>query len=605
MTPTLTAFLLRARSGPAWATPGVPLEWHPEHVLLDDADGTVAALAFETAGALRVACELVLFAPQREASGPDGGEDLRYLQSFASAAGAHFVRPGAGTAAAIHRRRFALPGRVLASAVPGAAAAGALGMLVLPTCALECAAGMAGEPLLLARPRVVGVEWTGVPDPGVSGHDLLLALERRLAGEGAGAVLECFGIGLLSLPMSERFSIASRAGVLSGALATLFPSDDRTRGWLRASGRDADWRRFEGPEGHEGAFDSVVSLDLSRVRPERPEGTRVRIGPFAEDDDVHALARALAHSPRRPEVAFEVVVPGRMALDAWTAAGTLDVLRAAGAEIMDRADPIAATLPAGTLLLGGDPLSESMHERGVWTCAARLTLHSPAEAMVSAGAATHAAPPAWDDVIEPAGGAIERGSHHKPGALPPAHVSAFRAVALIEAGDDATAARMLPWGPRAWAARADADDLAAALFRPLDPEAPARARAHGTCVVVAGERFGGGAHAEAVARASAALGLRAVIATSYAEGSERLLALHGVLPLRWLEPGDRREVRVGDELEVPPPTGPAPGGRVALRHLTRGFTFDVRCDLELPLRELARAGGLLRAMRDALAEDAR
>lgn len=605
MQPTLTAFLLRARSGPAWASPGAPIEWRPEHVLLDDADGTVAALAFETAGATRVACELVLFAPQREASGPDGGEDLRYLQSFASAAGAHFVRPGAGTAAAIHRRRFALPGRVLASAVPGAAAAGALGMLVLPACALECAAGMAGEPLLLARPRVVGVEWTGVPDPGVSGHDILLALERRLAGEGAGAVLECHGIGLLSLPMNDRFAIAARAGALTGALATLFPSDDRTRAWLRAAGRDADWRRLEGPEGGEGAFDSLISLDLSRVRPERPEGTRVRIGPFAEDEDVHALARTLAHGKRHDDVPLEVVVPGRMALDAWTAAGTLEALRAAGAQIMDRADPLAASLPAGTLLMGGDPENEAAAERGVWTCAARLTAHTPAEAMVSAGAPTRGAPPVWDDVLEPAGGTVERGTHHRAGLLPPAHVEAFRAVALIEAGDDAAAPRLLPWGPRAWAARADADELAAALFRPLDPEAPARARAHGSCIVVAGERFGGGPHAEAVARAAAALGVRAVIATSYVEGEERLLALHGVLPLRWLEPADRREVRAGDELEVPPPTGPAPGGRVALRHLTRGFTFDVRCDLELPLRELARAGGLLHAMRDALAEGAR
>ncbi len=605
MTPTLTAFLLRARGGPTWAAQGVPIEWRPEHVLLDDADGTVAALAFETSGAARTACELVLFAPQREASGPDGGEDLRYLQSFASATGAHFVRPGAGTADAIHRRRFALPGRVLASAVPGASAAGALGMLVLPACALECAAGMAGEPLLLARPRVVGVEWTGVPDPGVSGHDILLALERRLAGEGAGAVLECFGVGLLSMPMSERFAIAARAPALTGALATLFPSDDRTRAWLRAVGRDADWRRLEGPEGPEGAFDSVVSLDLSRVRPERPEGTRVRIGPFADDDDVHALARALAKGPRQDDVALEVVVPGRIALDAWTAAGTLDTLRAAGAQVMDRADPLAAALPTGTLLMGGDPASEAAFERGVWTCAARLTAHTPAEAMVSAGSPTLGGPPAWDDVLEPAGGNIERGAHHRPGVLPPPHDQAFRAVALIEAGDDASAARLLPWGPRAWAARADADELAAALFRPLDPEAPARARALGSCVVVAGERFGGGLHAEAVARAAAALGVRAVIATSYAAGSERLLALHGVLPLTWLERSDRREVRAGDELEVPPPVGPAPGGRVSLRHLTRGFTFDVRCDLELPLRELARAGGLLHAMRDALAEGTR
>ena len=96
MTPTLTSFLLRSHGGPAWPNAGTPIEWSPDHVLLDDADGTVAALAFEATGATRVACELVLIAPQRESSGPDGVADLRFLQSFASKFGAHFARPGAG-----------------------------------------------------------------------------------------------------------------------------------------------------------------------------------------------------------------------------------------------------------------------------------------------------------------------------------------------------------------------------------------------------------------------------------------------------------------------------------------------------------------------------
>jgi aconitate hydratase len=604
---TLTSFLLRSHGGPALPAPGTPLEWRPDHVLLDDTDGTVAALEFEATGSTRVACELVLLAPQREASGPDDVEDLRFLQSFASAAGARFARPGAGTAAAVHRRRFAMPGRVLASSVPGAGAAGALGMLALPAAAIDCAAAMAGEPLLLDRPRVVGVELTGVPDPGVSGHDVLLAIERRLAGEGSGAVLECFGIGLLGLPVADRIGIAARAAGVTGALAALFPSDDRTRAWLRACGRDADWRRLEGPlDAAEADFDSVISLDLSRLRPERAEGASVRIALFAEDDDVHALARCLARSPRRADIALEVVVPGRMALEAWTVAGTLQALKDAGAQVVDRADPLAASVPPGALLLGGDPLDDLSRERGVWTCAALLTGTTPAEAMVSAGLAPSAPPPAWDEVLEPAGGEVERGAHHRPSPLALPHDEPFRAVALIEAGDDANAARLLPWGPRAWAARADAEELAAALFRPLDPDAPARARALGTTVVVAGENYGGGRHAEPVARATAALGVRAVIAASYAGGQDRLLALHGVLPLTWLVPGDRREVRSGDELEIPPPPPlPGSGGRVAVRHLTRGFTFDVRCDLEVPLREVARAGGLLRAVRETLSEGSR
>jgi aconitate hydratase len=603
MTSTLTAFLLRVHGGHAWPAVGTPIEWRPGHVVLDDTDGTVAALAFAATGATRVACELVLVAPQREASGPDGLADLRFLQSFASASGAHFARPGAGTAGALHRRRYAAPGRVLASAVPGAAAAGALGMLALPASALECAAAMAGEPLLLPRPRVVGVELNGVPDPGVNGYDVLLALERRLAGEGAGAVLEFHGIGLFSLPVSERLAIAARAGPIAGALAALFPSDDQTRAWLRECGRDVDWRRLEGPE--EG-FEELVSLDLSAVRPERAVGPSVRVGVFAEDEDVHALARALARSHRAEHVALEVVVPGRVSLAGWTAAGTLAALKEAGAVVLDRADPAAGTTPAAAVLMGGEPTDEAARERGVWSCAALLTGNSAAEAMVSAGHARPLPAPQWDDLLEPAGGDAEPGPHHQQGLVPPVHDAAFRAVVLLDAGDDAGAARLLPWGPRAWAARADANELSSALFRPLDSDAPARARALGWCVVVAGEGYGGGRHSEPIARATAALGVRAVIAASYSGEHDRLLALHGVLPLTWLAAGDRHEVRAGDELEIPPPaSSPGRGGRVSVRHLTRGFTFDVRCDLEVPLRELARSGGLLRAVREAVSTSER
>jgi aconitate hydratase len=598
----LTAFLLRAHGGPAWPPPGSPMDWRPDHVLLDDADGTVAALAFEAAGGTRVACERVLVSPQREASGPDGVEDLRFLQSFASASGAHFARPGSGTAATVYLQRFATPGRVLASAVPGAAAAGAVGELVLPASALECAVAMAGELLPAARPRVVGVELTGVPDPGVTGLDILVAIEGRLAGEGTGAVLEFHGIGLLSLPMTDRFAIASRARAVTGALTALFPSDDAVRAWLRGLGRDADWRRFETGAAE---FDGAVALDLSAVRPLRAEAACVRIGPFAADEEVRALARSLARSPRRPDVGLEVVVPGRASLAAWSEDGTLAALEAAGASVLDRADPMAALPPADAALAGGDPADETPRERGVWACAALLTGLTPAEAMVSAGPLVTSPMPVDSAVLEPAGGAVERGSHHRPAPFGTRHDEPFRAVVLLDAGEDAGAVRLLAWGPRAWVARADAEELAAALFRPLDPEAHARARAAGETVVIAGEAYGGGRHAEPVARATAALGVRAVIASSFADGHDRLLALHGVLPLTWSEPGDRREVSSGDELEIPPPPETQVAGvRVAVRHLTRGFTFDVRCDLPPPLRELAGAGGLLRATRETLAAGA-
>src|SRR5262249_56620115 len=135
----------------------------------------------------------------------------------AGAAGGHCGRPGAGPAGALPRRRFGSPGRVLASAAPGASAAGALGMLALPACALECAAAMAGEPLLVPRPRVAGVEITGVPDPGVAGIDVLAAGGRRPAGGGEGGLAEFPRPGVVRAAVAARAPVPRPAGPARGA----------------------------------------------------------------------------------------------------------------------------------------------------------------------------------------------------------------------------------------------------------------------------------------------------------------------------------------------------------------------------------------------------
>src|SRR5262249_29404405 len=149
------------------------------------------------------------------------------------------------------------------------------------------------------------------------------------------------GVGLLSLSMADRLSMAARAGGMVGALSALFPSDDRTRAWMRARGRDADWRRLEAAQQ---GFDTHVALDLALVRPVRADGPRVRVGPFVEDEEVLALARCVERSGLRPGVSLELVAPGRASLAVWTEAGALATLERAGATVLDRASPTASTV---------------------------------------------------------------------------------------------------------------------------------------------------------------------------------------------------------------------------------------------------------------------
>lgn len=598
----LAAFLLESHGAPAPAPS--PLRLRADQVLLDEQDGTVAMLGFEAFGAPRITCELAVIAPTHEGSGPDAREDVRYLQQAAARFGARFARPGAGPAAMLHRRRFAVPGRMLASPAPGAGGAGAFGMVHLAASALECAGVLAGEPLLRARPRVIGVELAGALPAGATGLDALALLARRLEGGAEGAWLEYHGPGIAGLPMCDRIAMAAHGRARLGAQTSLFPVDDAVRAYLRARGRDSDWRRLEG--GGQG-FDQTLTLELAEVcsgtgLPTDLPLERVRVGPLAEDDELRRLARALADHPLHAGVSVEVIVGGRSQRAALEREGVWEVLSASGVRVLDMSDPDAAATPGLALVCGVDPdhPGDSVRVASVWTCA---SLARNGEVRDLSGFASADVLERFETSGLDAAELLDGDGDSAPPQHGPAHQVPRRAAApsgpqrgvlIATLGDDATAARLLPWGPRAYAVRGDARALARLLFRDLDPLAAARGMAEGSGFVSAGERFGAGEPGEAAARALAALGLRAVLALSYAPAMRHHLVLHGVLPLLWRDSDTRDAVRVGDELELTGlPEALVLGGRPIVRNLTRGLSLGVRHDLDPQTLELARAGGSL------------
>jgi homoaconitase/3-isopropylmalate dehydratase large subunit len=256
--------------------------------------------------------------------------------NVAGAIGARFVRPGAGAPAAVHRRRFAAPGRTLAASAPGIEGAGAFAMLALRAEAIELAAALAGEPLVRARPAVVGVRVEGAPRTGVGGAEIVTALAAQLQGRARGAVLEFHGPGLAALPMAERIAISSLAPSRTLAAGVVFPSDDLTRVYLRARGRDAEWRRAEGLAED---FELAVGLALDSILPVPMTVTRARVSALAEDEDVVALALAL--SGQRAGVPLEVVFGGRAARASLEREGVPAILAEAGATLLDPDAPEA------------------------------------------------------------------------------------------------------------------------------------------------------------------------------------------------------------------------------------------------------------------------
>lgn len=581
---------MRAEESP-WGEPGA---WRPpraDHVVLDAIEGTVALLAYEALGGGRMACDRALVAADAPPSGPDAGEDLRYLQLMAAQAGIAFAAPGSGSSGSLHRRAMAAPGRSVCGSGASIAGAGAYGMLAWSVGALECAAALAGHPLPLPRPPVIGVRLEGMLAPVAAGLDVLAAVRDRLGPRILGAILECHGPGVAALEMDDRLAFAAHAPAF-GARAAVFPADERTRLTMRAQGREEDWRRFEG--GSRG-FDDGFTLDLSEAAPRAlAAADRVVIGPDAEDDVIRRVRAGLAASGQPLVRPVEWRPGGRLQRDLLREDGTLAALEALGVAVgVD-----AHAVPRGEAAwLGWDAAAPNRSLSPAAAVALALGLpDAAAAAPLMQGARLERGAPVPEGVflsLTAADAPVERGSRHRVPAPTRGHGARTRGVAVARAASPG-GTPVLPRGPRIDAVRAEGGALASWFLRDYDPGAAARALAHGGGFMLAGSAWTGGDADARPARALAALGVHVVLADAVGDEPARQLALHGVLPLTFEHAALGAAIEVGDELEVTS-RGEAleAGARVGVRNLTRGVTVGARVGLAAPWVAIARQGGWL------------
>jgi aconitate hydratase len=569
------------------------LELRVDQILLEDATGTMACLQFEQLGLDRVQVPTVSYVDHNVIQFDDRNpDDHQYLRSFAARYGQIYSRPGNGISHYLHLERFGRPGWFLLGADSHTTMAGALGMLAIGAGATEVAVAMAGRPYPVARPLVCGVELQGELRPWVQSKDIVLELLRRHGVRGGrGRIFEFFGEGVASLSATDRGTICNMV-METGATTGIFGSDERTRQWLAEQGREDEWVALAADPG--AAYDELETIDLSELEPliaypSSPgnvvpvreaagvETTQVCVGSSVNSsyEDLATVA-AVVRGRTLPEQLDLSVTPGsRQILDLIVRSGVYGDLLGAGARILEPAcGPcigVSLAPPAGSVSVRS--FNRNFPGRS-GTADDRVYLCSPATAAATAvhgkitdprglGNPPEIAPPPPSDpsvddrqlVLPPAPEEslhveLVKGRNIVPPPPVPPFADEIAGRVLIVVGDDVSTGDMAPDGALGLAIWSNIPACARSMFRRFDTEFPARAQDWGGGIVVAGHNYGQGSSREQAAFAALYLGVRAVVAKSFARIHRTNLIAQGIAPLAFGEETDYDLAGLGDDWRI-------------------------------------------------------
>jgi len=625
--------------------PGGEIGLRIDQTLTQDATGTMVMLELEALGLDRAHTEASVQYVDHNLLQTDERNmaDHLFLRSACQRFGLWYSKPGNGVSHPTHMQRFGVPGTAMVGSDSHTCAAGSLGMLAIGVGGLEVAMAIVGEPLYVTMPQIWGVRLTGALPPWVSAKDVILEMLRRHGVKGAvHRIIEYHGPGLDCLSAMDRHVIANMGAEL-GATTTVFPSDEQVREFLRAEDREDDFVEILADP--DATYDVTDEIDLSQLEPliARPSspGNVVPVRLVAGEDvyqvvvgssanpglrDFAVVAAILRGRQAHPQVSLDVNPTSRQILADLTKMGaTLDLIEA-GARIhqagcmgcigMGQAPAVGRnslrTFPRNF------PGRSGTNEDSVWLCspetaaAAALTgrITDPRELPGLLGVA-------YPTVDLPATSSVNTAMLEPP--LPPEQArrvelvkapsigslpefdplpDALEAPVAIRLGDDVSTDEILPAGAQALPYRSNIAKLAEFAFIRVDPGYVERARRAGQHVIIGGTNYGQGSSREHAAIAPRHLGLRLVVAKSYARIHWQNLANFGVLPLEFTDEADYDRVEAGDELAVERlRSALRDGGEITIRNLTRGATFVTRHRLSARQVNMVLAGGQIPLLR--------
>ena len=607
-----------------------------DQTLTQDATGTMAYLEFEAMGVPRVKTEksVAYIDHNTLQTGFENADDHRFIQTVCKKHGIYFSRPGNGICHQVHLERFGKPGKTLIGSDSHTPTGGGIGMLAMGAGGLDVAVAMGGGAYYITMPKMVRVNLTGKLRPWVSAKDVILEVLRIMSVKGGvGKIIEYGGEGVKTLTVPERATITNMGAEL-GATTSIFPSDEITREFLKAQGREDDYTELSSDP--DAVYDEVIDIDLSALKPmaacpHSPDNVKtieelaggkidqVCIGSCTNSSylDLMRVAAILKGKTVHPDVSLAIAPGSKQVYNMLALNGALGDLIAAGARILECA--------CGPCIgMGQSPNSKGISLRTFnrnfegrsGTADGQIYLVSPETAAASAITGVFTDPTTLgeevkielpekflinDNMVTPPASEedmdkveVLRGPNIKPFPTTKPMEDTIKASCALKVGDNITTDHIMPAGAKILPLRSNIPAISNYCFTVCDKDFPERAKMLGSSVIVGGANYGQGSSREHAALAPLYLGVKAVLVKSFARIHRSNLINAGILPLTFVNESDYDKISLGDELVLPDVKKIIlEGGDVVVENVTTGEKIMAKCELTGRTRDIILAGGLL------------
>ena len=633
---TIAQKIIQAHRLSGEMTPGADVGLRIDQTLTQDATGTMAYLEFEAMGVPRVKTErsVAYIDHNTLQTGFENADDHRYIQTVAKKHGIYFSRPGNGICHQVHLERFGIPGKTLIGSDSHTPTGGGIGMLAFGAGGLDVAVAMGGGEYHITMPTMTKIVLTGALSPWVSAKDIILEVLRRMSVKGGvGKIIEYGGPGIRTLTVPERATITNM-GTELGATTSIFPSDDITLAFLKAQGREADWKALASDE--DAVYDEVIEIDLSALEPlaacpHSPDAVKpvsalsdikvdqVCIGSCTNSSylDLMRVAAILKGKTVHPSVSLSIAPGSKQVYNMLAKNGALADIIESGARVLECA--------CGPCIgMGQSPNSAGVSLRTFnrnfegrsGTADGQVYLVSPETAAASALTGMFTDPRTlggWEKIempqsflindnmiVEPAPNYLSetvevlRGPNIKPFPVSAPLPESITAKAVLKVGDNITTDHIMPAGAKILPYRSNIPYLSNFCFTVCDKTFPDRCKAEGGGIIIGGSNYGQGSSREHAALVPLYLGIKAVVAKSYARIHCANLANAGILALRFKDEADYDRIDQMDTLTLPDIRSAIRNkAPILLRDETKGIEMEVVPMMTDRERAMVVEGGLL------------